>query len=238
MVVALNGVQTEVEKMRTVKLSAALFALGAMFAQGASAQSALMSFTFSELNGSFDANSSLFNAADDWNTNGDVTRLVAPIATTFFQGNAIASGFPGTAAFSLSMSVSNLTSSTADGVGTIVLTDSQGDTFTSNVSGTWSKVGSAGSFSGILTNVMPSNSGDGTFDGTDGSSINMIFPATPPFSGNIITLAFQNWFTDSLGAPLSFQSSTTLASGAIVPEPATLALLALGGLVAAARRRR
>ena len=42
-----------------------------------------------------------------------------------------------------------------------------------------------------------------------------------------IALAFGAWFTDELGEPQDFSGATTLASGAVVPEPATLALVAL-----------
>ena len=47
-----------------------------------------------------------------------------------------------------------------------------------------------------------------------------------------MTLVFGNWFDND------FDDASTLAQGAIIPEPATLGLVALGILPVVARRRR
>ena len=230
--------------MRTVKGIVSLFSLVVLVsASSASAGGGLpdlMSFGYTDLNGSFSAGSSLFTAVDDGDSDGDVTRIIAPASTAFFNGDG-AVGFPSGAAFNLSATLTGLTSAgatVAPGDGSITLTDVNGDTFTGNIEGDWVNVSGSAHFNGILTNVTPNNTSlDGTFDGNSGS-FSMNFPATPPFTGNVITLEFGNWFTTGAGVPQSFSGATTLTAGAIVPEPATLAMLALGGLAALTRVRR
>jgi hypothetical protein len=199
----------------------------------------LLSFNYGNLNGSFNAGSLLFNAADDADANGNVSRIVAPAGSALFAGTLVDGGFPGTAAFDLSMNVSALTSMSASGSGTVTLTDVQGDTFTAAIMGTWTNTGGSATFSGLLQNVLPTNtSTDGTFNGNSGPGFSMNFPAPPPYQGAAVVLEFGNWFTDLTGAPKSFSGATTLASGAIVPEPATLGLLGLGAIALLARSRK
>lgn len=199
----------------------------------------LMSFGFTDLNGSFTSGSSLFTAVDDGNSEGDVSRLISPTGDAFFVSGG-PGGFPGLAAFDLTMTVSAISPTLATvlpGAGSITMTDVNGDTFTGGVQGTWINVIGSGNFVGVLTNVAANNnSGDGMFNGNTGS-FSLAFPP-PPFVGNILTLAFQDWFTDGSGALHDFRGSNTLAEGAVIPEPASFALLLVGGLAAAVRRRR
>jgi hypothetical protein len=201
----------------------------------ASAQDAF-SFTYSDLSGNFDIGSSLFTAVDDFDSDGDVTRLIDPMGDAFFAGTLANGGFASLAAFDLTLSMSNITASTADGVGSLMLVDLTGDEITADVTGDWFNNGSA-SFIGALANVtVVDHTGDGRFDGDNSSWFSLDFPGE--LTGNTIALAFGAWFTDDLGAPQGFSDVTTLASGAVVPEPATLTLLALGGWAVAARKRR
>jgi len=218
--------------------SLAVLALSA-FGAGANAQTELLSFTYSDLTGAYDTGTSLFTASDDDDSDGDVTRLIPTTGDAFFGGPGV-DPFGGSAAFSISMTVSGANNATANGAGTITLTDFNGDQYSGNLSGTWINVGGSANFVGVLTNILPNSiSGDGTFDGDDGSSsFDLLFPTAGPYSGNVITLAFQNWFTNGGGSAQSFDNATTLASGVIVPEPATLGLLLLGGLFASRRVRR
>lgn len=216
-------------------MAVASVSASAAFAQ---APNELLSFTYSDLTGAYDSGTSLFTAADDGDSDGDVTRLVSPASTVYFNGTTGAGGFPAAAAFDITMTVSGANLATANGAGTITLTDINGDQYTGNLSGTWINVAGSANFVGILSGIGPNDvSSDGTFDGNTGS-FPLNFGAAPPYSGNVITLAFQNWFTNGAGAATSFSNSTTLASGVIVPEPATLGLLLLGGLIAGRRVRR
>ena len=197
---------------------------GSAFAQD------LFSFAYSDLDGDYDAGSMLFTAADDDNTNGDVTRIISPGSTAFFD-------FPSSAAFSFRTTLTTITATSAAvgiGDGFLELRDIDGDVIVADVSGEWTNVGGSANFLGLLTNVTIT-SDDGFFNGTDGSSFSTVFPVDPPFEGNVINLTFGAWFLDD---PEGFENLTTLTSGVVVPEPATLALLAVGGLAFVVRRRR
>lgn len=203
---------------------AALFAASASLAQ---AQSDLLSFSFSDLHSSFDG-TSLLTIGDDDNTDGELTRLDTS-EDAFFAGDHNS--------FDITMTVSNISATMADGVGTLTFTDIDGDVFSGDLTGDWIKVDESANFVGQIMNFMPdSTNGDGIFNGSSSGSFDMDLGVAPPFSGNIITLVFESWFTDGAGTPGAFDAPTTQAIGAIVPEPATLALLALGALVAGRRR--
>lgn len=58
--------------------------------------------------------------------------------------------------------------------------------------------------------------------------------ATAPFDGAIAMLSTGRWFTPGQG----FADQSTLVNGSIVPEPGTLALLALAVPAALRRRQR
>jgi hypothetical protein len=78
----------------------------------ASAQ--LISFTYSDLLGSFDSGANQYTAAVGTATSGDVSRLGALAGTAEFDTGS----FPhATADFDIALNVSNITASTADGNG-------------------------------------------------------------------------------------------------------------------------
>ncbi len=203
----------------------------------------LLSFTYSDLDGDFTASSQLFTAVDDGDSDGDVTRLIDPIGDAFFAATIPDGGFPGLASFGISMIVTDIDTETAvvaPGGGSLILSDMNGDEFTSLLEGTWYNVGGSANFTGLISDFLPINtSGDDTFDGTEGSSILMTFgDYDPPFQGNIITLAFGGWFTTPDGTVHDFSDATTLTDGVVVPEPVSLSLLSLAGLAVLGRRRR
>ena len=204
----------------------------------------VLSFGFTDLNGSYNSTAGQFTANADNNglirTGGDVTRLQSPGAGTA----TYATGFFGTAPaglmnFQLNLSVFNKANAgfgiqTADGSGSFTITDKDGSTITGTISGTWiGGIGSPGStqFNGLLSNVLVSSL-DGTFDGLPGS-FDGIF-GQQPLEGALVNLLIQPaaGFFDA-----DFTGVTTQTSGEITPAPGAIALLGLVGLIAGRRRR-
>ncbi len=199
----------------------------ALLAGGASAQ--LISFTYSDLTGSYSTGTTTYMATAGASTSGDVSRLDASPGTAEFDTGT----FPHASAdFMISMSVSSITGTSAAGNGTVVINDANGDSITANVDGTFNLVGGAIFYSGILSNAFfGDESSDGSFDGvSSGSFVNPV-PAGP-YDGSIVELFFNpgSFFS------ADFSNQTTLVDGLLIPAPGALALLGLGGF--AARRRR
>jgi len=227
--------------MRRIGVVSVIVGVLAILAGGAPASATdYFSFTFSDLDGDFSAASMIFTASDDGNTDGEVTRLMAPLGDAFFAGSVGDGAIPGPASFLLQTLITNVTPTTADlvpGGGFLEIRDNDDDVIQATVTGHWSNVGGSADFNGLLENVQVI-SDDGTFDGPDGSSISMAFPTDPPFQGNIINLTFGGWFLGAGGLePTDFNDLSTLTNGVVIPEPATLALFALGGLALLARSR-
>ncbi len=204
----------------------------------ASADDALISFGFTDLSTAFDVNTSLLTASSvdfgNLSSGGDVSRLIGSLGDAEFDSGFESLGTLGH--FDLSMSISNVMIDTADGLGTIQITDANGDTITSDISGDWSLVGGIFYvFSGVLDNVFVNdNSGDGLFDGPSGGSFSTSFLSPQPFNGAAVYLYF--------GKPGGFFSKDFSGvsgeiAGEIVPAPGAAALLGLSGLVAMRRRR-
>lgn len=198
------------------------------FACLAYAQVPVISFTYSDLSSSFNAGSSAYSAVATSLSSGDVSRVDAQAGTAEFLGGSL----PGTFAdVQITMTVTNIAGNTADGSGSLILTDNNGDTLEATVDGQFKLIFGAIFFEGFLTNAFfTDNSGDGTFDGTSVGSFAM---PTNILNGALVELFFNpgNFFGSS------FSNQITLASGLLVPGPGSAALLAFSGLIAARRRR-
>lgn len=203
----------------------------------AQADTTILSFTFSDLNGQYSSNSGHFNALGvnvaPLQSQGDVSRVNLP------SPGSASYGAPGSAAgrVNVDVLVSGVLGSTANGNGSIVITDVDGDTLHADVNGQFITNGLAVFFNGTLSNIGWTDNGilDGTFDGPTGGSIPLSFsPAPPPYLGAIVQLYIGdtgNFFVHD------FAGISTQVSGVVVPAPASLALLGLSGLVAGRRRR-
>jgi hypothetical protein len=224
-------------------LSVFALSIVAIAAQGVWAADPVLTFGFSDLVGDFTEGSMLFTAIQDEDTNGDVTRVLAPTGTTEFSADLWSEIFP---FFSMTMEIMPLDENNdgvpdinpflaVAGIGTLLITDTNGDTIAGIVDGLWINNGSA-NFVGTASNVMIVST-DNEFNGTT-DVISLDGLIGDMFDGNILTLAFGNWFTDSGADFQSFSGASTLAQGAIVPEPATLCLFALAALSVGVRRRR
>ncbi|MFG0328931.1 MAG: PEP-CTERM sorting domain-containing protein [Phycisphaerales bacterium] len=213
------------------------------FATGAASADIIMSFGYTDLDGDFDAGTSTFtaNAVADGSLQsaGDVTRQQFPNGTAEFDTGFMA--LATSADFTMSMTLSNITATGADvlaGDASFLITDADGDTISGSIVGEWI-AGPLGFmyFNGFLSDVVLTDNGaqDGTFDGTSGGSFALDFsPSVEPFDGSIVNLSINEsglFFTES------FSNASTLVSAQIVPAPATVALLGIGGLMMIRRRR-
>ncbi|HEY3243295.1 MAG TPA: PEP-CTERM sorting domain-containing protein [Phycisphaerae bacterium] len=162
---------------------------------------------------------------------GDVTRLVPTTQSALFVQDFVSG--PDPANVVLSLGLTGITASSAAAAGTFTITDINGDTLTGNVTGLVAPLGGNAALVGTLSNVLLNGSGNGIFEGTSGSfPMSFAGIATPPFSGATnYLISIPAWFDQG-----SFTGASTQIQAQIVPEPAGLALLALGALAVGRRR--
>lgn len=214
------------------------FAGAAAFAAAASAQTTVLSWSFSDLSGSYQGSSAGGSFGAVWNntagtgSSGDVTRLAAPSGTALF---GVGSG--ANVNFSLAVSGINLVTGIASGNGTFSITGGNGTVLSGLLNGTFTRLGSgpgAGlAFSGTVSGVSFSN--NTTLTGTSGGSFSSDFSAFGTLTGFGVILTIPNNAGNFFGS--SFGPVSTQSSGQVIPSPGSIALLGLGGLVAARRRR-
>lgn len=127
--------------------------------------------------------------------------------------------------FMIEMTLSNIGASTADGIGSFIITDTTGDTITGDITGTWGRVGSSNIFSGTLANVnWNDEQSDGLFNADDGT-LSMAFTSLGPWYGTLIELtAIAPWFA---GVPWSTPDGLVYGT-VVVPIPAAVILGVLG----------
>ena len=154
-------------------------------------------------------------------TSGSVTRLISPTGVANFLGGNWGLGGD----FSVSMTISNIAASTADGDGSFVITDTDGDTITGDITGNWEREGTGNNFSGLLYNVVWNNeSNDDTFNGHVGS-ISMLNLNEYPWNGAMTELSTTSiWF----GNGSNYTTTSGSVDASIVPLPGALLLGLLG----------
>ncbi|MBX3323976.1 MAG: hypothetical protein KF757_13420 [Phycisphaeraceae bacterium] len=201
----------------------------------------IASFGFTDLNGSFDATNMVFTAVAFTgglgSSSGDVTRFAegggatAEYGPGFFGGGSLGNVV-------ITIDITNVVGSTADGSGSFTITDADGDIITGDVTGQWF----AGAFGFVFMNGATTNItfdrngvGNGTFDGPNGGSFDSDSLASVYYGALSILLRTPTgvgFFTDN------FAEVSTQADGLIVPSPASIALAGLGLGIAGYRRRR
>lgn len=220
-----------------------LFACGIIAAAAglASADVAVSTFTFSDLDSEYftqDGQSGLFTARAGVATSGDVTRLTQSGATTAEYDSAFAIEDGSLADVVFEMSISNISSLSADGNGSFMIMDVDGDSVSGSLNGTWSRAFAGAPilfFNGTLSDVQFTAGGDGMFAGSDGLGFELTpFLLDNTLEGGIVQVSFglETFFDES------FSGFSSQFSGTIVPTPGGVALLALGGLGVVARRRK
>ncbi len=220
----------------------ALTIVGIVLATGtvAHAQTTLASFSYDSLSGSYVAGtptSGVFsaNAVDQplLRTVGNFDRTIASVGNADFPAGFVNDANPANIQLSLPVAVtSGTTASTV--AGQISITDIDGDVFNAVIDGDWYLLGPGFTFfNGNLTNIsfVDNGAADGTFDGYSGSWV-MNLPGNP-LEGAIVNLVFggTNWFVQD------FNDFAVGVSGQVIPTPGAMALLGMGGLLAARRRR-
>lgn len=228
-----------------------LHAFGAMIAIGGTCAAAyattdLASFSYDSLAGSYAETGGSGSGVGNFSalavnlpglrSSGIVSRLVAPTGDARFPRGFIGNALAGSSSFALNLSVNVTGVGIADGIGTFNIVDVDGDQLTGTVIGQWSsQTSNFITFQGALTNVVFVDNGlaDNTFNGLTGAVVMSPFPAPSPFTGALVQLTF--------GAPsffgTGFTNRNTAVSAQVIPAPAALALLGMGGLVAGRRRR-
>lgn len=207
-------------------------------ATGLAGAEVVVSYSFTDLNGSYDDASQVFtaNAADNaiLESGGDVSSLIGSKGTAQYDTGFLGLGSNDVA---ISFDVSNISAVGAESIGTIVITDADGDTLTATVEGFWAIFDTFGFmfFSGISTDYAFTDNGaaDGEFNGISGS-----FDTTALdniFYDGAISLLLQNQGGFSAG---DFREVSTQADGVLIPTPGVLAIAGLGIFGMAAGRRR
>ncbi|MEN0020088.1 MAG: hypothetical protein AAF747_04290, partial [Planctomycetota bacterium] len=162
-------------------------------------------------------------------TSGDVTSLDHGSTANFDDG------FPSRSALSsvlINISVAPFTAGVAPGAGSFEIVDLDGDVFSGEFTGLWTQFGPITFFSAEAGDAtFDGTNGNGTFEGPDGGSF--AFSDLPTLEGGFSLLLR----VETAGFTQGFSGTSTQADGIFVPTPGAAAILALGGITSARRRR-
>ncbi len=204
---------------------------------------AVVTFTYTDLNGSYvgtPAGGTFTARASSISplvSSGTVSRILpAANIAVFNTGFESAAGSSADAVFSIS--VFNKTAFTAQGAGQMTLTDFDGDQIIAAIDGTWvTTFGGRTFFNGNLRQVtFVNNSGFNRFNATAiDPGFDMFFFNNGALTGALVQLQIIRAGLGFFNTP--FTNNAVQTSGQIVPTPGAMALVGIGGLIAARRRR-
>ena len=208
----------------------------------------ILTYTYHDLSGSYAAsspNTGNFTAVavnDPVNallSSGDVSRIDGNPGTAGFEAGFVSALNPADFVLGLTF-VRNLgfPNLLGTGAGSFASTDADGDTISGSIIGDWinDTVNGFLYFNGSLSNVVVTDNGaqDDLFNGTQLGTFQISGLGTQPFDGAITLLVFPSTSGFFNG---NFNDAATGVDGKVLPTPGALALLGLGGLVTARRRR-
>jgi hypothetical protein len=191
----------------------------------------LFGFSASNIQNTFDGASQF--STNDWAWSVvNVYRNTAPIGSAVFVPMLWGSG---SEAFVIDTTISNITATTADSQGTFNIWDTDGDVIDGSLNGVWTKSGSGGHFSGVLTNVSFTSVVDNAFDGHSGS-VSMVFGAPLPWEGSIISMTTDGGWFQGGAFDITGGSVDAMVGAQPVPAPGAFLLTLLGAMAVRSRR--
>jgi hypothetical protein len=197
----------------------------------APAKADLFGFHLGNLSASYDGSTSFTTTGWSETTGSLYRNIPSPTVTAGFDSGQWGTG---SEALLISMTLSNITATTADAIGTISFSDVDGTTIAANLSGSWINLAGQSLFSGALTTVTNTPVG-ATFDGHSGDSVSLVYANNPqPWRGALLQLTSANWFT----GPAFARSTGGSIDVSVVPVPAALLLGVLGLSVAGLKLRK
>ncbi len=204
----------------------------------------LVTFTYTNLSGQYAYNGAILDTGQFHasavstpvlQTDGSVSLVPGPGAGTAvfnpgFTARTVAS-------FDIDISFFGRVGNMASGNGSFTSKDVFGNVLTGQLAGDWVMFGGAVFFNGAIRNAVfiPNPLVGPLFTGETGS-FNMLPPmAAQPLDGSIV----QIFLADPPNAYMDhdFRQISTGVAGQLIPTPASMALMGLGGLVATRRRR-
>ncbi|MBZ0172156.1 MAG: hypothetical protein K8E66_07240 [Phycisphaerales bacterium] len=205
---------------------------------GLASADVIVSYSYTDLDGTYDASSGTFSAEATDNgtlaTGGDVSLLIGAKGTAEFDTGFF--GLGGLADVDITMSISNVTGSSADGVGMVTLTDTDGDILSASFTGIWNIINPIGFmfFSGTADDYEFTDNGqaDGVFNGTTGS-----FDMSS-LVGNLFDGAISLLLRNPGGFGDDFAKVSTQGDGILIPTPGAVLIASVGALGMIAPRRR
>lgn len=205
----------------------------------------MVTFTYTNLAGQFSYDGpgpdtgqfrAVATATKELQTDGSVSLVPGPGAgTAVFNPGFVSRTI---ADFQIDISFFNRVGNMASGNGSFIARDIVGNTLSGVLAGDWVMFGGAVFFNGAIRGAVftPNPLAVLPFTGESATSFGMGGPiAVQPLDGSIVQIFLATPPNSNMDQ--DFREVSTGVAGQLIPTPASAALLGLGGLIAARRRR-